>query len=340
VFSVTPDTPERPVNFRETLSDPNIAVGGLLQGIQRQFDAFPDCDYLPSMNLHYFGEGILAAMYGAEQYVVDDNPPFTRGRVFRDIYDAQRISSDFDVEGTAWGRKLREHVLRFVDATDGEIPIEVADYQSPYGTATKLVPNEKLMLAMYDAPELVHGFLAAVCDGIDKLIAAMTRWVGAENLALNRKCPIPGQAGIIVWEDYVSVLNPDLYAEFCAPYVRRLFDTYGQGHLHTCGPYFPTYINACLACDPRSVDVAILRGQSKTREDLLTFLDMTSQRNLRLFGLLTVNAGSVFDGGSRFADDDLLRRFVLGGWMPAHSGSYEEGMRLKRTIEDMGRMGQ
>jgi hypothetical protein len=67
VFSVTPDTPERPVNFRETLSDPNIAVGGLLQGIQRQFDAFPDCDYLPSMNLHYFGEGILAAMYGAEQ---------------------------------------------------------------------------------------------------------------------------------------------------------------------------------------------------------------------------------------------------------------------------------
>jgi len=339
VFSVTPETPVPPVNYRKMLSDPAAAVETLLHAMQYQFDAFPDCDYLPSMNLHYFGEGILASLYGAEQYIVDDNPPFTKGRVFKDIYDAQRITNDFTVEDTEWGRRLREHVLRFVDATGGEIPVEVADYQSPYGTATKLIPNEELMLAMYDAPDLVHIFLSAVTDGIEKLIRAMERWVGADLLALNRKCPIPGKAGIIVWEDYVSVLNPALHTEFCAPYINRLFSVYGKGHLHTCGPYFPSYIDACLACQPRSIDVStFMRGQTKTRDDLLAFLDITKRERLKLFGLLRVSDQPVFDGGSAFADDDLLSRFVLGGWMPSHGGRFEEGMAFKKKIEEIGRI--
>ena len=341
VYSVTPDKPYiwqtgSPYTFKEAALDSAKAVEGTLSAIQHQFDTFPDCDYLPSMGLSYFGEGILAALYGAEQYLVDNNPPYTKGRVYADIYETRRMSNDFEIEDTEWGRRLREHVTRFVDATRGEIPVEVADYQSPYGTATKLMPNEELMMAMYDEPELVHDFLARVTDGIIKLVRAMERWVGPENLALNRKNPIPGEKGLILWDDYISVLTPALHIEFCAPYNRRLFEEFGQGHLHTCGPYFPSYLDACLACNPKSLDVSIMRGMGKTREDMLAFLEITRARGLKLFGNMLINGVSVFETGTTYADDALLEQFIRGGYFPVKGGSYEEGLRFKALIESIG----
>ena len=325
-----------PYNFREVLSDPVKAVEGNILSIQHQLDSFPDCDYLPSMNLFYFGEGILASMYGAEQYIVEDNPPYTKGRIIKDIYETECLSNDFEIEDTEWGSRLKEHIQRFVDATDGEIPVNVADYQSPYGTATKLLPNEELMLAMYDAPELVHRLLDITTNGIIKLIDAMERWVGAERIARNIKNPIPGSCGVILWDDYISVLNPDLHTAFCAPYNKILFEKYGYGHLHTCGPYFPRFIEACLECEPRSMDISIMRGMGKTREDMLSLLKAASERDIRLFGSLASNDQSIFDSGAREPDDELMERFIGGGYMPMGEGSYEQGIKFKEMVGRIG----
>ena len=338
VYTVTPNVtgawlPGCPYNFMEFVSDPVKAVEGNILSIQHHFDTFPDCDYLPAMNLFYFGEGILASMYGAEQYVVESNPPFTKGRRYKNIYETREIDNNFEVEKTEWGAKLKEHMERFVCETNGEIPLNVADYQSPYGTATKLLPNEELMMAMYDAPELVHNFLATIAEGIVKLVEAMNNWVGAENIVCNITLPIPGECGIILWDDYVSVLNPELHKKFCAPYNKKLFELFGGGHLHTCGPYFPNFIDACLACEPDSLDISIMRGQSKKKADMLSFLEIIEKRNLRLFGSLTMNEKSMFDDGSYEADDTLLTKFVRGGYMPSNGGSYEKGLQFKETIE-------
>jgi len=283
----------------------------------------------------YLGEGILAAMYGSGQHLADDNPPFTSSRPFADIVDAMRISNEFEIEDTQWGRILKEHVERFLDATDGQIPIGMADYQPPYGTATKLVPNEQLMLAMYDEPELTHRFLQAVTDGIVKLISAMERWAGAGLIAHNVQNPVPGKCGLTLWDDYVSVLNPALHKEFCAPYNRKLYERYGYGHLHTCGPYFPAFIDACLACSPRSLDIGIMRGMGKSREDMLAFLSITSERGIRLFGDLRANDSSVFDSGWVQADPSLVEASVRGGYMPSASGTYEEGVAYRKMIGEI-----
>jgi len=342
VYSVAPDKPgcwlpAQPYNFKEAIEDSAKAVEGQMLSIQHQFDTFPDCDFLPYMNLFYLGEGILASVYGAIQYVIHNNPPFTEGRLFKDIYDARRLHNDIDIESTEWGAKLKEHVQRFVEATNGEIPVGSPDYQSPYGTATKLVPNEELMMAMYDAPELVHEFLDKITDGIINLLEAVERWVGPELLARNIKNPIPGECGLIIWDDYVSVLNPDMHTEFCAPYNKKLFDRFGRGHLHTCGPVFPTYINACLECRPRSLDAIILRGRGTSREDLVKFVEITSKRDILVFSLLKINEVSIFGSNTKDADDELLEIFVRGGWMPMSGGSYENGVRFKETIERIGR---
>jgi len=340
VFTVTPEkscsyVSANPYNFIEMCGDADKAVEGQLIGMQHQFDTFPDCDYLPVMVLHYFGQGILASMYGAKQLIVEKDPPFTEGRLFNDIYETERMDNDFDIEKTEWGRMLKEHVERFVDATDGQVPVGPPDYQSPYGTATKLMPNEELMMAMYDEPELTRKFLGKVTDGIIKLSDTMEKWAGKGNYAHNQSNPIPGKCGIIIWDDYISVITPELHKEFCAPCNRKLYERYGSGHLHTCGPYFPGYIDACFECLPRSMDVSIMRGMGKTKKDMLEFLSLTEKKGLRLFGALTANDESVFNEPWEQPDNGMIERFARGGWMPAAGGSEEEGAAFKKTVEDI-----
>ena len=341
VFSVRQENikamyaPGNPYTYREMCEDGQKAVDGLIFAMQYQFDTFPDCDYLPVMLPYYLGEGILATMYGAEQYLVDEYPPFTKGRVFTDIADAMKISNDFTIEETTWGAILKEHMERFVDATGGEIPIGMADYQSPYGSATKLIPNEELMIAMYDHPELMHCFMETMVEGIIKLINAMERWVGRDLIAHNVQNPIPGACGLVLWDDYISVITPDLHKEFCVPYNRKLYERYGYGHLHTCGPYFPAYIDACLACSPRSMDIGIMRGMGKTKEDLMKFLSITKEKNIRLFGSLDMNDQSVFDEKWTKPDISMWEAFISGGYMPSAGGTYEEGVIFKQLIRSI-----
>ena len=337
VFTVPPKDPgcampACPYTYQELCEDAGKVVDGFVRSLQYQFDTYPDCDFLPCFSMHYLGEGILAALYGAKQYVVERTPPFTEGRVFHTIEETVRLSNDFEVEATEWGQKLKEHICRLLDATDGEIPISGVDYQSPYGTATKLLDNEALMMALYDEPELVHAFFQKVTDGIRKLVDTILEWIGPEHFALNRNNPVPGACGIILWDDYVSVLNPALHMEFCAPYHRQLFERYGQGHLHTCGPYFPSYVDAVLACRPRSVDVSILRGMGKTRADLEAFVALMEPLNLRMFGGLRTHDVSIFEGEGGAVDDALMARYVRAGWLPSGSGTPEEGRQFARTI--------
>ena len=321
-----------PHNFKEMLSGSDVALEGHLAALQHAFDSFPDCDFLPVMHLYYFGQGILASIYGAEQLVVELDPPYTKGRIYKDIYEAGRLTNEFDFERTEWGAMLKEHVERFVDATDGQVPVGPPDYQSPLGTAIKLMPNEELMMAMIDEPELTAAFLDKVADGIIKLSGLMEKWAGPGNYAHNHSNPIPGRCGGMLWDDYISVITPELHMRVCGPSNKKVFSAFGNGHLHTCGPYFPGYMDACLACGPRSMDVTIMRGMGKTREDMLGFLAMTEERGIRLFGGLSMSAKSIFDPGAEQPDEALYETFMRGGFMPTGYGTHEEGLRFKGMV--------
>ncbi|NLG26088.1 MAG: hypothetical protein GX558_12080 [Clostridiales bacterium] len=313
-----------PATMREMCENPDKAVLGQLSAMRHQFDTFPDCDYLPLFQVYHLGEGILASMYGAEQQIEDDVPPFTRGRYMRSIDDIARLPDRPDTEGSEWGRILRVQIERFLDATDGDIPVGVADFQSPYGTATKLMPNEALMLAMYDEPEAVHRLLGIITTGICDLIDAMRRWSGGR-LALNANNPTPG-SGLILWDDYVSVITPALHTEFCAPVNRYLYQRFGRGHLHTCGPYFPGYIDACLACEPKSLDATIMRGMAKTWADLKEFRRITRERGILLFGSIEGQADrSIFDASKARPTREMYREFMDGGFFMSAGGTKEQG---------------
>jgi hypothetical protein len=325
-----------PYNYMEMCESPEKAADGFIASFHYQFDTFPDCDFIPYMNPYYLGQGILAAMYGAKQCIDRDQPPFTEGRCYKDIAEAaENLNNDFEVEDTEWGKILKKHLKIFLDKTEGEIPVCLPDYQSPYGTLTKLLPNEELMIAMYDQGELVHQAMETVTGGIIKLLDTVGKWVGKALYITNSFNPIPGEGGLVMWDDYVSVINPEMHKEFCVPYNRKLYEKYGDGHLHTCGPYFPSFIDAILECKPRSLQTVIMRGMGKTRKDLLDFLELTGKKGIKLFGDLNTNDNSIFEDKWQKADDELLCLFLNNGYMPQLSGSYEEGVELSKKLKQL-----
>ena len=333
--SGTPNCPS--YSYGDLIRDPDKMVERTIASINAQTEAFPDTDYLPQLGLAHLGEGVVASMFGAEQYVVEDNPPFTKGRVMNTIYDLDKLPRRIDPEKDGWGPKIKELCEKFLDAVQGEVPVSVSDHQSPYGSATKICNNEELMLAMYDEPEMVHEFFDIVTTGIEDTIDAMEKWCGSNCLAKNVSLPVPGENGVIIWDDYISVVTPALHMEFCAPYNRRLYKKYGTGHLHTCGPYFPGYIDACLNCKPISLDLVIMTGMARSKEDMIKFRKITKEEGIILMGSPDYTSNHIFDAKWGEKDDEYMHYMADGGLFYGEGGAKENGAARTKHWQDLTR---
>ena len=334
--SGTPNCPN--YSMGEMIRDVDKLIERKIAEINAQTENFPDTDYMPYLGMAHLGQGLVASMFGAEQYVVEDNPPFTTGRVMKNIYDLDKIPRRINPETDGWGPKLKETCEKFLDAVQGQVPVLVSDHQSPYGTATKICDNEEYILGMYDEPEMTHEFMDIVTTGIEDVIDAMEKWCGTEHLVKNESVPVPGgKNGLIIWDDYISVISPSLHMEFCAPYNLRLYEKYGHGHLHTCGPYFPGYIDACLKCKPNSMDLTIMRGMARSKEDMIEFRRVTKEAGVILMGSPDYTSNHIFAAEWGVKDDDYMHYMADGGMFYGEWGAKENGEARTKYWHDLTR---
>jgi hypothetical protein len=325
---------ESPFTSGEQAADMDNAVTAAIESIRFQLRNFPDTDYVPFFPLPFLGEGVIPSMFGAKQHIVDDNPPFTEGRVLASIDEVEKLPARIDPEKDGWGPKVKDSVLKFLDATHGEIGVGVTDHQSPYGIATKLLGNETLMLAMYDAPDLVHRFLDICRQATEDVITAMEQWAGDPDLIVkNYRSPVPG-CGVIIWDDYISVLSPDLHRKYCLPANNTLYVKYGKGHLHTCGPYFPGHIDTVVEHDTYTVDTAITSDMKRTKEDFLELKRRCSDADIKIFGNLRINNTHIHNHShDEVPDREFLREMLSDGRMFWTSGgTAEEGKEQSEWI--------
>jgi len=119
-----------------------------------------------------------------------------------------------------------------------EVPVWVADIQSPFSVAAQIVPPVELFQACADDPAAVHHLCRMVTDYTLEWMQAHLRQV--ENPAFpGRNFPsLPERIGICISDDTPLVmLSPDMYREFAFPYNAELSRAFGGVHIHCCGNY-------------------------------------------------------------------------------------------------------
>lgn len=308
---------------------------------QRQWDGFPEGDFYPWVWAGTpFSQAIMASLFGAKITVSESNGMANvEGRVIRDLEkDLPRLPRRVDPETDGMGPRLKKRLQAWAAATDGKIPIMPFDWQTPYGLAGMLMGDAELMVAMYETPELVQDLFDRATQAIIDLIEASQRWLGDPRLCLlNNHMFHPG-SGLILHDDYISVLSPALHAKFCHPVNMRLFQKFGLGHLHTCGPVFPGYMDAILRHQGiLSIDISrYLRGMTHTREDLLEL-----KRQARAAGVALMGSPDYYteQKGQQTivpADRELFNQLAEGGGLVLcfMGGARERGLELLRWGTD------
>lgn len=119
-----------------------------------------------------------------------------------------------------------------------DLPVWIADIQSPFSVAAQIAGAQELLMACVTAPAAVHHLCRMVTD---TTIAWFDRHLaGLERPAYpGRNFPsLPEAMGVCLADDTpLIMLGPEMYREFAMPYNRELGQRYGGLHIHCCGDY-------------------------------------------------------------------------------------------------------
>ncbi|NLF02498.1 MAG: hypothetical protein GX601_16135 [Anaerolineales bacterium] len=192
-----------------------------------------DDDYVPSLSPGC-RQGTIPTAYGAiEQRSADHTWVLPMLRDPKDVYDLGH--PDFTREGVA--AELIDRVRFFRAATQGRVPIQMADMQGPLDLASNMWGTEPLMMAMYTDPDAVHHLLQLMTDAFIEYVRLLDE--AAEGDMVPIHCmPVnwmPKSAGVALSEDLLAVISPRLYPTFARPYNEQVADAFGGVVIHSCG---------------------------------------------------------------------------------------------------------
>lgn len=130
------------------------------------------------------------------------------------------------------GEVLRQVAPQAAALPEGEL-IRCPDIQSPLGIA-ELMWDESFYPAFYDHPEAIHALLDTITTYLIGYIRELNHLLGPR---LN-PCGFPAiwadGPGAMIADDTMSLLSPEMHAEFSVPYVNRIADACGPIYYHSC----------------------------------------------------------------------------------------------------------
>ena len=214
-------------------SNPAGMVAYQERGFQRHLAEIDD-DVVPYF-MPWFGTGVLASGFGSIIATADGpgNDPSVVGTCVTSIADARRLRLP-DPERDGW----MPRVLATVDyaRAHSDLPVGLTDMQGPLDTLGQMCGHVQLFTWMYDEPALVHDLLDLVTEAFIDWVRVQKEHIG-EPLETSNGLQGVGASAVGCWEsdDDMTMLSPEMYAEFVAPRVARIFDAFGGGSIHFCG---------------------------------------------------------------------------------------------------------
>ncbi len=116
--------------------------------------------------------------------------------------------------------------------------LRTPDFQGTLNTASLIMDQEEMMMAMYTEPEKLHQLLDQICNFLIDYFNYLKRESG------NRVCGniwpytfFPSDLGASFTEDFMPLISAAEYKEFGLPYVERMSEAFGAVHIHCCGDW-------------------------------------------------------------------------------------------------------
>jgi hypothetical protein len=146
------------------------------------------------------------------------------------------LPPDHPRQDAALGLRLYRTVCEQLE-TD-RLWLRTPDFQGPLNTAGLVLRQEEMLVAMHEAPEKLHAFLARVCDFLISYQRHLCH--AAQGRVCGNIWPytfLPCDLGAALTEDLMPLLSPMQYQEFGIPYLRRIEQALGPLHVHCCGQF-------------------------------------------------------------------------------------------------------
>jgi hypothetical protein len=185
---------------------------------------------------YYWGESENQTP-GVKDYVLQPKD----GEDLDDIID--RLQKP-DIMASSWLKEGFSRIRRFAEAGQGIIPVSLLDAAGGLNVAADLLGMTFLLESLYIYPEAIHKLLKIIQETYIDVIAAGIEAAGGEENVATTDYPdfwFPEGYKGHVSDDISADISPAMYNEFSGPYHTMIFEKFGAGGLHNCGP------NPCAA---------------------------------------------------------------------------------------------
>ena len=223
--------------LHEKLRNPEIQLEANLKAVSKTLELIPS-DYIPSVFVTP-GYMTIATMFGMELYWGHDpdQPPGVMGPLIDDleqVYSLQRPTMQHGLMPDNI-RRLRYNLAHLPP----DVHVTGIDSGGPLNTLKDLLDTNLLYLGFYDNPQAMHHLLDIVTDVQLEIYHTLVNVVGD----INRMTCIdfdpdwaPEKYKGFASDDVCATIGPGLFEEFSIPYNNRLYEPWGSGGLHNCGP--------------------------------------------------------------------------------------------------------
>jgi len=237
-------------SLREQLESGKVQFEVNVSIIRKCLDIIPD-DYIPFARITP-GYMTIATMFGMEVHWGSDSsqPPGAAGHLIQDMCEVYKLERP-SIEAGLMPENVRRLCYHAANLPP-DVYLTGIDAGGPLNTCKDLLSTDLLYAAFYEDAKAFHHLLNMVTELQLEIYQEIAGAVGG----IHRMTGIdfdpvwaPEKYKSFVSDDVCATMGPGLFQEFSRPYNNRLFQPWGSGLLHNCGPHPSKH--AYLAHSPR-----------------------------------------------------------------------------------------
>lgn len=203
-------------------------------------------DNCPAFNMIHFGTGPLATAFGAEMILREGLQPAFEP-VVHTHEEAMRLKKpDLFKDGLC--PQILERIQYYNEATQGKIILTPCDAAGPWSIATSIWHYEDILEAIYTAPQAVHSLLDMVTECLIEWWNIQEAYIGRWGRA-HSSYSVFSPRGVMIGDDCLVTVSPQIWEEFFMPYNNRLSREYGNFITYHCCMRYDTHFESIIKTD-------------------------------------------------------------------------------------------